>query len=105
VTDSEWLARLVADKTYAGINVRREFGKMANWCREQRKLPTRRRFIGWLNRIEVLHAEARKREENLGPDGWRQAAKELFPSMEFPESFWDIQSPEVMQRIEGRLKR
>jgi|SRR5215475_5237723 len=103
LTDSEWLARLIADKTYAGINVQREFGKMTNWCREQRKLPTRKRFIAWLNRIEVLAQVEEAEEENLGPEGWRAAAKALFPSMQFPESFWDIQSPEVMQRIKERL--
>ncbi len=52
LTDSEYLARLVNDKTYAGINVRREHGKMLNWCKANQKMPTRRRFVNWLNRVE-----------------------------------------------------
>jgi len=103
LSDSEWLARIAANKTYSGINVQREFGKMAAWCKEARKLPTRRRFVAWLNRIEVLAQVEEAEEENLGPEGWRAAAKALFPSMQFPESFWDIQSPEVMQKIKERL--
>lgn len=52
LVDSEWLARLVNDETYKGIDVKREFGKMTNWCREHRVEPTRRRFINWLNRAD-----------------------------------------------------
>lgn len=52
LVDSEWIARLVNDPTYKGIDVNREFGKMANWCRENRVEPTRRRFINWLNRAD-----------------------------------------------------
>jgi hypothetical protein len=50
--DSEWIEQLVNDSTYAGIDVKREFGKMVNWCKVKRVTPTRRRFINWLNRAE-----------------------------------------------------
>jgi hypothetical protein len=105
LADSEWLARLAHDKTYAGIDVHREFGKMANYCRENRKLPTRRRFVAWLNRIELLDPGIQVEEEkkDRGPEGWEALAHELYPRMHFPQSFWDITSPEVMERIKERL--
>jgi len=47
-----WLADLSQDKSYEGIDVRREYGKMARWCEVNNKRATRRRFINWLNRVE-----------------------------------------------------
>jgi hypothetical protein len=105
LADSEWLARLAKDKTYAGIAVHREFGKMANWCKVHRKLPTRLRFVNWLNRIEVMDSGIQAEEENedRGPEGWETVAHELYPDMHFPASFWEIQSPEVIERIKEKL--
>ncbi len=51
-SDSEWLAGLKADPAYRGIDVDREHSKMMRWCRENRKQPSRRRFINWLNRVD-----------------------------------------------------
>lgn len=48
--DESWLQSLEKDPTYAGLDVRRLRGKMLRWCEENRKQPTRRRFINWLNR-------------------------------------------------------
>ncbi len=45
----DWLKELESDKTYHGIDVRREYGKMLNWCNVRGKQPTKRRFINWLN--------------------------------------------------------
>jgi hypothetical protein len=56
--DDEWLELLSKDPTYAGIDVKREFGKMANWCNVKRKRATRQRFINWLNRAEKPMAGA-----------------------------------------------
>ncbi len=50
--DASWLQLLCADKTYFGIDVLREYGKMMNWCKVNGKMATERRFINWLNRIE-----------------------------------------------------
>jgi hypothetical protein len=52
LTDSEWIEQLCQDATYAGIDVKREHGKMVNWCKTHGLTPTRRRFINWLNRAE-----------------------------------------------------
>jgi hypothetical protein len=105
VVDSEWLARLANDAAYSGIPVAREFGKMANWCKVNHKLPTRARFVNWLNRIDVISPGAQIEEENedRGPEGWETVARQLYPDMRFPESFWDITSPEVIQRIKEKL--
>ncbi len=48
----DWLKELEADKTYSGIDVRREYGKMLAWCNVRHKNPTQRRFINWLNGAE-----------------------------------------------------
>jgi hypothetical protein len=50
--DTEWIEQLANDSTYAGIDVKREFGRMVNWCKVRKVTPTRRRFINWLNRAE-----------------------------------------------------
>ncbi len=48
----DWLKELESDKTYQGISVRTEYGKMLNWCKVHAKEPTKRRFVNWLNRTE-----------------------------------------------------
>lgn len=50
--DEEWLKTLEADPTYAGIDLRRELGKMQQYCNLNRKLSSRRRFLNWIGRIE-----------------------------------------------------
>src|SRR5438067_10914115 len=52
LSDEDWLASLVHDKTYSGIDIRHEHGKMIQWCAVNHKQPTRRRFVNWLNRSE-----------------------------------------------------
>jgi transcriptional regulator of met regulon len=60
----DWLKELEADKTYAGIDVRREYGKMLNWCKLRSKKPTQRRFVNWLNNAEKsLPAEHAARQD------------------------------------------
>ena len=51
-TDEQWIIALAADSTYAGIDVKREFGKMSAWCATNKKQASRRRFVNWLNRVE-----------------------------------------------------
>ncbi len=45
----DWLKELEHNPTYAGIDVPREYGKMLAWCNVRRKVPTKRRFVNWLN--------------------------------------------------------
>jgi len=57
--DEEYLKALAADPTYRGIDVKFELGKMSRWCETNRKQPTRKRFVNWLNRIDrPMTAEA-----------------------------------------------
>jgi hypothetical protein len=51
-SSSDWIKELSTDSTYSGIDVKREFGKMANWCKVHNVQPTRRRFVNWLNRAD-----------------------------------------------------
>ncbi len=49
----DWLKELEADKTYHGIDIVREYGKMLSWCKVRpNKQPTKRRFVNWLNGAE-----------------------------------------------------
>jgi hypothetical protein len=58
---STWVEELKASPAYDGIAVEKEFHKMLEWCRVNRKQATRRRFVAWLNRIEQpLTATARQ---------------------------------------------
>jgi hypothetical protein len=51
-SDDTWLKTLETDPTYAGIDVRRELGKMQQWCLLKRKQPSRARFLNWIGRID-----------------------------------------------------
>jgi uncharacterized protein YdaU (DUF1376 family) len=52
VSDEQWLEGLKADPAYSGIDIGHEHAKLVRWCKENRKQPTRRRFINWLNRAD-----------------------------------------------------
>jgi hypothetical protein len=52
ISDEDWLNQLATNSAYSLIDVRREYSKMQTWCSVNRKMPTRRRFVAWLNRIE-----------------------------------------------------
>jgi hypothetical protein len=51
-SDEIWLKELEILPAYNLIDVRREYSKMQTWCGVNRKMPSRRRFVAWLNRIE-----------------------------------------------------
>ena len=69
ITDSEWIETLCHDATYAGIDVKREHGKMLNWCKTHGSTPTRRRFVNWLNRAEKPMTGT---AQGTYPKGWSQ---------------------------------
>lgn len=49
--DDAWLAQLEANPAYAGIDVRRELGKLQAWCSlRPGTTASPRRFINWLNK-------------------------------------------------------
>lgn len=51
-SDEGWRKSLATNPAYAGIDVEREFAKMGAWCQLNRKQPSRRRFLNWLNRAD-----------------------------------------------------
>lgn len=63
--DSEWIATLGRDETYRGINISEQLGKMTRWCEVNRKTPTRRRFINWLNRADKPLARSKPPKPTL----------------------------------------
>ena len=52
MSDAQWLASISSNDCYSHCSVTAEHAKMVLWCNAHRKQPTRRRFLGWLNRIE-----------------------------------------------------
>jgi hypothetical protein len=66
--DQIWLAILAQDKTYEGINVVTEHGKMLRWCEVHRKKANRKRFVNWLNKaVDDLPMKATKALSNKAP--------------------------------------
>ncbi len=53
-----FIAELQLNLAYQSINVEAEYHKMLAWCSANYAKPTRRRFVNWLNRIDVLPAAA-----------------------------------------------
>lgn len=51
-TDAEWILSLKSNPAYLGLDVDKEFHKMNAWCSTNGKMPSRRRFVNWLNRSE-----------------------------------------------------
>ena len=51
-TQDQIISECSAMPAYQGIDVAREYGKMAAWCQANHKEPTERRFINWLNRAD-----------------------------------------------------
>ncbi len=77
----DWLKELESDKTYQGIDVRREYGKMLAWCNVRRKQPTKRRFINWINGAEktlpARHAAKPDYKRNYSPPAREPTEAEL----------------------------
>ena len=75
-SDSDWLAELCQNPAYEGIEVMREFEKMKAWACTNKKQPSRRRFINWLNRAEkpISSAGGPTLTRKVGfkePQGWK----------------------------------
>ena len=65
-TDAAWIKTLESDPAYVGIHVQREFDKMIAWCAVNRRQPTRRRFVNWLNRVERPMGVATGTQDTFG---------------------------------------
>lgn len=51
-TDQEFFESLKTNPAYTHVDIEREWGKCTAWCELRQKLPTRQRFINWLNRTD-----------------------------------------------------
>ena len=51
-TDDDLLEEIRNNPAYQGIDLEVEIGKMQAWCKVNNRLPTARRLINWLNRID-----------------------------------------------------
>lgn len=77
---------LVGNPAYKHINVRAEFEKMRVWCAANKKHPTIRRFIVWLNRIEAPITTQAPRAVAITipePQGWRMWVARNYPDCVF----------------------
>lgn len=101
-TDSEWLASLKSNPAYDGINIGLEYGKMQAWCGANRKQPSRRRFINWLNRAErpmqrqIVIGQTAKPID--GPTGWRETLARIRPGNTY-EGAWATLPPSLQDEI------
>ena len=50
--EEEWFDELKKNPLYEGIDITREYLKMSEWCKARGFLPTRRRFINWINKTD-----------------------------------------------------
>ncbi len=84
MSDEEWVASLEAEPSLKGINIRQEIGRAQFWCKQNKRVPTRRFLVNWLNKAEKVvdlkamgaqHATGLKLPPPEGPDGWRQWLK------------------------------
>lgn len=51
-TEEQWLSALRRNPAYSSLDIENEFNKMRGWCEVNKKQPTKRRFINWLNRAD-----------------------------------------------------
>jgi hypothetical protein len=82
-SDLEFLAELGKNDAYRGINVAQEFAKMEAWCKVNKKQPSRRRFVNWLNRATGDRPMQGSRPTTVSrsaePNNWRSRMKEHYP--------------------------
>ena len=79
LTDAEWVASLEVEPHLSGVNIKREINACQFWCKNNKKLPTRRRILNWLAKAERVvdlkasgaqYATGLKIPPAPGPDGW-----------------------------------
>lgn len=68
----EDIAELEKDPSLKGINMHQEYAAMVRWCDSNRKKPTRRRFINWINlsASKLKYRDTSKAQPNQAPTVW-----------------------------------
>jgi hypothetical protein len=115
VSDADWLQSLGQLPAYAGIDVAREHGKMVAWCSANRKQPTRRRFVNWLNRaerpIQIGQARPPQRPAIREPQGWKGFLNRTYPESVYSAGGkteaheWAQLPPDVQTKLAGEIRR
>lgn len=58
LSDDQYVSELAQDPAYQGIDVKKEFLKFSRWCVANRRQPTRRFLVNWLNNADRYMAPA-----------------------------------------------
>ncbi len=113
--DDAWLAELEMNPAYVGIDVRRELGKMQAWSVTNKALPTRRRFVNWLNKatpnavVQVNGAgQSSFSRPVVGipePMGWRQWALENMSDPANAQRPWSSFERPAQEYITKEMKK
>lgn len=81
LSDEQWIVSLETEPSLKGINIRQEIGRAQFWCKQNKRVPTRRFLVNWLNKAEKVvdlkamgaqHATGLKPPPPKGPEGWMQ---------------------------------
>ena len=95
LVDDDLLISLSENPAYEGIDVRREYGKMQAWLQTPRgkgKLPTKARFVNWLNRAEPTHGPPKMTRSEQIDAAARRALEEFKQDMSCNE---EVNSDEI----------
>ena len=90
VDDETWLKALEDNPVYRGIEVRVLYGKMLVWCENNRKKPTRRRFVNWLN----------KEDKPMTGKVIKAPAKRMLRASDVPDA--DKEAEQILARLGER---
>lgn len=97
MTEDEFMESLESDPAFAGIDIKREAGKMQAWCKYRGVQPTRRRLINWLMKAERTIGSSYDGRSSAAPaqgdvyhepDSWQQKAARLYPEADFTGREW-----------------
>lgn len=93
MSDEEWIRSLEQEEALRGVDIRREIARCQFWCKQNRRMATRRTIVNWLNKAERVvtlkaqgaeHATGLKPPPPPGPDGWRDWLSGHMPDDEHP---------------------
>lgn len=79
MSDEDWLLSLEAEPALKGINIRQELGRAQLWCKQNKRVATRRFLMNWFMKAEKIvdlksagasHASGLKLPPPKGPEGW-----------------------------------
>jgi hypothetical protein len=113
ISDSEWLRTLRVNPAYRGLDVDREWAKATAWCQTNRKQLTRRRFINWLNRVDVPvdRTPPPSVQTIAEPQGWKSYLNHTYPDSRFAAgqqdevSDWSKLPRDVQTKLAGEIRR